>query len=192
MPSHTFNDQEIISRIRSGGRAREEATTYLIEQHQAFIYQIQQKLSLDAEHAQDAFTDALMALLDHIDRSVFRGDSKLSTYFYRIFFNKSVDLLRKLTTKRYEHTTYEIPEVPDRSLDLLQKLSLNETVGQLHGLMDRIGQKCKNILLDWGFWGFNMQEIAERNELKHADSAKKQKYKCLQKLMKMCGELRQA
>ena len=185
MPSSP-SDQSLITQIKLGGQAREQAVQHLIQQHIGYISTLIRKLGVGTEEAQDAYTDSVITLMDHIEQDTFQGKSKLSTYLYRIFFNKCVDLARKKTTnKGLAKFTHEIPNQPDRARDILHLLGVQEQVESLDKLMDRIGAKCKQILMDWGFWGYTMGEIAERNGLKHANSAKKQKYKCLQKLLEL-------
>ena len=50
--------------------------------------------------------------------------------------------------------------------------------------MKDMGHPCNDILMDWAYWGYSMEEIANKVGLETADQAKKKKYKCLQKLLK--------
>lgn len=178
-------DDEFIAAIQSGGSKRERAVERLIDQYAGYMHKVRQKLGLGEMEIQDAYTDAIIVVVNHIENNTFKGESKLSTFLYRIFYNKCVDVFRKNSTnKSSAQISYELPEIEDPTQSMLVKMSIQEERHNLERLMDQLGEKCKQILLDWGFWGYSMQEIAERNGLKHADSAKKQKYKCLQKLMK--------
>ncbi|MEM6771214.1 MAG: hypothetical protein AAF597_11575, partial [Bacteroidota bacterium] len=69
------------------------------------------------------------------------------------------------------------------SKNLLQDFLLREDVAQLSLYLDQLGEPCRQILLDWGYWGYSMQEIAERVGLDSADQAKRKKYKCRQRLL---------
>ena len=82
-------DAEIIADIQAGGASKERAIGDLIRLHTSYIYAIHRKLGITEEQAGDAFSDALMVLVRHIETGQFRGDSKISTYLYRIFFNKT-------------------------------------------------------------------------------------------------------
>jgi len=55
-------------------------------------------------------------------------------------------------------------------------------VNNIKSKLKTIGQPCEGILMDWAFWGYNMEEIAARNGLNSATIAKSRKYQCLQKL----------
>ena len=183
----TEADDALLKAIKAGGQAKEQAVSSLIDQYLYYVQNLQSKLGLSEEDAMDAYTDGILVLVNHAERDVFRGDSKLSTYLYRIIYNKGVDLLRKHSTNQ-SNLTYELPEVKDDSQDLAKQLDIQGELKQLEGYLDQVGEKCKSILLDWGFWGYSMQEIAQRAGLKDAKSAKNRKYKCLERLMRLIEE----
>ncbi|MEM7374718.1 MAG: sigma-70 family RNA polymerase sigma factor [Bacteroidota bacterium] len=183
-PTNPRSDRDIIDAIKAGGRHKEYAIQWLMEEYGKFMHKIQKKYGLTEEGVQDAYTDAIIGLIQQIEKESFRGESKLSTFFYRIFSNKGVDLFRKNSTKRI-NTVVDMPPIEDPSKNILSLLDIEDEIQNLNGFLDNMGDNCKQILLDWGFWGYGMAEIAERAGLKNADQAKRQKYRCLQKLTKM-------
>lgn len=183
-------DQFLITRIKQGGRAREEAVKDLISQYVGFTKTISVKVGLSQDQTEDAFTDALVVLMDHIERDVFRGESKISTYLYRICFNKSIDKVRYNSVRHFPEEE-EAPELTDKGADLMHMLEIHDDTEQVKTAIAGLGEPCDQILLDWGFWGFNMTEIADRSGLRGPDHAKKQKYRCLKKLMKWVSPIMQ-
>lgn len=177
-----MTDEQIINAISEGGAAKEKAAGYLIQTHIGFVRKIQANHKITDEEAKDAFTDAVIGLLQSIDSQRFRGDSKISTYLYKIFYFKCLDLLRKKSTNKVDYLE-NLPDARDAAADTFKDLLLGDQVKRLHIHLDTIGEPCKSILLDWGFWGYKMPEIAERNGLEDAGKAKKKKYRCLQKLL---------
>ncbi len=175
------SDKKLIEAICLGGKDREWATGQLLDQHIFFVKKLSKEFHQPEEWVLDAYTDALMLLLEHVTQGRFRGESKLSTYLYQILFNKCRDLLKKPSTNIVELNEWtENWEASSRTL--LKSFIEKEEVTTLHLYLDKIGSTCKNILLDWGYWGYKMEEIAQRVGLENADQAKKKKYKCLQKL----------
>ena len=129
------------------------------------------------------YADAVSMVVWNIDTNKFKGNSKLSTYLYRIFYNKSVDLLRHTTTNKNE-AYFELED------DNILTSSENES-RQLESKLDveivkkeilELGSPCNIIIIEWAYWGYSMAEIAHRNGLESADKVKKKKYACLQKL----------
>ncbi len=175
------DDQWYIRAIRAGGGAREEAVGRLLREHVGFVHQVHRKVGIGLEAAKDCYTDAVVALVEQVEAGSFRGESKLSSFLYRILYNKAVDLLRRKTTNPVTYPE-QLPERGDAGT-LVEQLDRRDEVRRLHGHLDRLGEPCRQILLDWGYWGYGMQEIAERNGLADAGKAKRRKYECLQKLL---------
>ncbi|MEO1449839.1 MAG: sigma-70 family RNA polymerase sigma factor [Bacteroidota bacterium] len=178
-----MNDAYFIENIRSGGRNREEAVSKLINQYSGFVSTISQKVGISLDLATDAFTDAIMVLVDHIVREVYRADAKISTYLYKVCYHKSVDLARYHAI-RETPPAEDLPDIRDHSQDLMRMLEIKEDSHQIKEAMALLGDPCHQILMDWSFWGFSMHEIATRAGLKDSQQAKKQKYRCLQRLMR--------
>lgn len=175
------NDESLVRAIREGGTARESAVRQLLTGHIGFVHKVHRKVGIDLESAKDCFTDAVMSVVEQVEDGSFRGDSKLSSYLYRILYNKSVDLLRRKTTNPVNYLE-KVPEQSDPA-GLQERIQQSDEVRHLYRYLDRIGDPCRQILLDWGYWGYSMKEIAERAGLADAGKAKRQKYNCLQKLL---------
>ena len=180
----TYSDQLIIEGIQKGGVEREKFIHYLFDTHQGFLHKVRKKQFLSIEEAQDAYADAVVKLASQISLGKFRGDSKLSTYFYTIFYNKCVDVSRKKASHT-STTIEEYPELSDPAANILHKMDVADEARQVRGVMDSMGATCKEILLDWAYMGYSMEEIAQRRNLKTADSARSLKYKCLKKLREL-------
>ncbi|MEM6806155.1 MAG: sigma-70 family RNA polymerase sigma factor [Bacteroidota bacterium] len=177
--AHT--DSAIIEAILSGGLKRENAVKILFDTHLGFLFKIKRKFFLPEEDLQDAYVDAIIKLSTQISLGKFRGDSKLSTYLYSIFFNKCVDLSRK----KQSHTLVLEESILEREKSVENLLHLMEVKDEgmwIRKALDQMGASCKKVLMDWAYWGYSMEEIAQRNELKNAKTAKSLKYKCLKKL----------
>jgi len=179
--NQSFSDQEILANVNKGGKAFEDISLYLFHQYKGFISTIQSKLHLPQEQMQDAYADALVKLLRHLKNGQFRGDSKISSYFYRIFYNTCVDVSRKNTSNK-NMPTQELFEYDAKETDLRYLIDIKDEAQQVLKLIESLGDTCKRILIDWGYYGYQMDEIASRNNLSNAESARSMKYKCLKKL----------
>jgi len=177
----SYSDQDIITRLRSGGRDFEEISDYLFQEYLGYIPTLKNKLFLSTPDLQDAYADALVRLITQVKTGKFKGESKLSSYFYSIFYNAAVDVSRKNTSYKNSETE-ELYEFTAKEKDLFKMIETDNEMGHLLMRMDQIGERCKSILLDWGYYGYSMEEIATRSELSNAESARSMKYKCLKKL----------
>lgn len=98
-----WTDQQLIEAMSGQRAAREKATRYLLKQYIAYVPKVQNKLGLSREDCVDAFTDAVMSLGEQLANGQFRGESKLSTYLYQIFYFKARDLFKKQTTNKVQY-----------------------------------------------------------------------------------------
>jgi len=156
-------------------------SVYLFESYLGYIPTIHKKLNISLDEVKDAYSDALVKLIHQIKSKQFRGESRLSSYFYRIFFNTAVDVSRKKSTNKNVRTE-EFVEYNSGEKDVLRNLLDQETFTKVKELISEMGESCQTILLEWGYWGYSMKEIAQRNDYNSAESVRSLKYKCLKKL----------
>ena len=179
-------DQEIIEGIRKGGVERQRYEYMLYRRHAEFVVRRPRKYNLTDEEARDAYTEAFMAVTDHISNGRFRGESSLKTYLSRIFRNKCVDQFRKNTTVKVNWVD-EFPDLPDESRDFVKNLVGKEDLAQLKQLLTQLGERCQELLMLSGS-GYSPSEIAARMGFKTSKSASSQRYKCLEKLKELMRE----
>jgi len=175
------SDTEIAEEIRQGGAAREAAVRYLIEKNIGFVYKMHRKLRIEESQAKDAYLDAVIAVMQQIENGVYRGENKISSYLYQIFYFKSVDIIRKKATNSEDYVE-SMPERADSGNDISLDLEQKESVRQIAQILEKIGQPCKQILMDWGFWGYSIQEIAQRLKIDDPLKVSRRKYRCLEEL----------
>lgn len=178
-----YSDAEIISEIKKGGQSFEEISMYLFDTFKGFIHKVNSRLYLSEESINDAYADALVTCIRKVKDDTYRGESKLSSYFYSIFYNRAVDISRKNRSDN-SISIGEIHDYDAKERDLLELFDIKEASNSLIGMIDLLGSPCKRILIDWAYYGYQMIEIAERCNLKNADTARSMKYKCLKKLKK--------
>ncbi len=171
---------------------------------------------LSEEDILDAYTDAFMAAIKAISNGSFRGEAKLSTFFYSILRRKLMDRLRVKyrEAKKWQkidspasNTVVEGEE--DMSASNISKVSkevitqggelvfvdpspsqeidlINNEIAKL--AMEKLDMKSRKILLDKAK-GYNMKELAAKNGLKNAKSASQTYYTCKKKLIVILNEL---
>ncbi|HHU97039.1 MAG: RNA polymerase sigma factor [Bacteroidota bacterium] len=86
------NEQELINALRDPKSCRQAFATVVSEYSERLYWQIR-KMVLVHEDADDILQDTFIKAWTNIDN--FRGDSKLSTWLYRIAINESITFLNK-------------------------------------------------------------------------------------------------
>ena len=165
MKNNDVADAEIVENILKGGASRESGVAALYERHMTLVIKVKRRFKLDEDAALDAYTDGILKLSRVIEQGKFRSESSLFTLLYQIVSNRCVDILRKESSKAVEWVD-EIPIVPDSARSSLERLIQHEKVQEIGALLDLAGERCRQVLMDALYYGFKMEEIAERNDLK--------------------------
>jgi RNA polymerase sigma-70 factor (ECF subfamily) len=177
-----YSDEALIQDILAGGFARRRATDTFYKAHYKFIYEGKKKYNLSEEDAITAYLEAVTKVVRAIERKKFEGKSKLSTYLYKTFFNCCVDVARSSTSNRYEHDDLSsVANLADYAQDQLKDLLGSEAMGLLRRMMDKIGKKCKDLLIAIEIDGFSVEETALKLGIKPS-SVPQTKYRCMEKL----------
>lgn len=187
MGKELIRDQEVLAGIKAGGAKLEGMIRHVYETYFHFVKQAIRKHALEEDEGIDAYTDSVMIFRQQVISGRFRGESKISTFIYRIFFHKCIDAIRKNSTKRVSYE-YELPvHLEDKSPSIARLLQIKEDFERVKGFLIKLGKPCYQIILDSGFHGYNMDEIAARIGFKDAQSVRSRKYTCMKKLFKMMG-----
>ncbi len=182
-----LTDQEIIDNILKGGKTRNEVAMYLLKNWNGFGIKLAKKYHLTSEQQKDVYTDAIVKFISQVDQGQFKGESKLSSYFFSILNNRCVDVLRSASSNKNKATQelHEYTLVERKAFELIEQKDLSD---QVKLVIQQMGDNCKKVLLDWGFYGYDMTEIANRQNLSNAESARSIKYKCMKKLRALLAE----
>ena len=185
-----YHEAQVLEAIKAGGRGRQEAEYQLYNRFQYLVQKGKNRHGLSEDQAIDAYTDAVMAVIDKISGGRFRQENKISTLLHQIFFNKCVDVFRKhANTPAKADLEEAIGWLPDRAMDMLKQLQVEEEMEALRDLMAKLGESCRNILWDALYYGFRPAEIAEKLGLKNAETVLSQKSRCLKKLRAMAAKM---
>ena len=90
-----MDDQELIQKLKDDNKA---AFNELVKLYANRVINTCYKFLLDKEDAEDISQDVFIEVFQSI--KTFRGDSKLSTWIYRIAVTKSLDELKKRNRKK--------------------------------------------------------------------------------------------
>jgi len=180
-----MEDKEIIQHILEGGYSMEKCLESFYHLNFKYIAVMGKKYGLSREALMDAYSDAIIDFKDQVRNHNFQQKSKCSTYFYSIFNNKCIDILRKKTTNTVVN---EFPEnLKDTTPDIVQMLTTIVERKHLDDLIAALNERCREILMDWND-GYSMEEIAQRNNLLNANVARSKRYTCLQQLLAIAGK----
>jgi RNA polymerase sigma factor (sigma-70 family) len=112
-----------------------------------------------------------------LDRKFDGHKSSIKSYIFGIAKNKIRNFLKRNSKKHEELRENDFP-VEESDID---QTKLNVIIMSL----ERMGERCKNILTMFYYYNFDMETIALRMGLASSNVAKKTKYECLRKLKEL-------
>ncbi|MEQ9453672.1 MAG: sigma-70 family RNA polymerase sigma factor [Phycisphaeraceae bacterium] len=156
------DDQGHLNAIRSGDRTR---LTPLLRAHQRRLYTLCLRVLGHHEDAADAAQDAVIQIIENIDR--FEGRSQLSTWMSRIAINRALTLLRKRKSRpTLQLTGPGDSDRPDLALadsrepDPTLRVEQEEQTRQLANALNALEERFRVVLVLRDIEGMNYDEIA--------------------------------
>jgi RNA polymerase sigma factor (sigma-70 family) len=173
-------DQNLIDRTLQGDT---NAFGELVDRYQNFVFTVAIRIVKISEEAEEVAQDSFIKAFDSL--STFRGDSKFSTWLYRIVYHKSLDRVKK----NNRHRTYEInEEITDDSLDHIENglefMLSEERTKLIKDCIDMLPAEDAAIISLYYFEEQTIREIAKVTDLTE-DNIKIKLYRSRKKLFSL-------
>jgi RNA polymerase sigma factor (sigma-70 family) len=181
-----MDDQKIIELIRS--QKNDKALIALYKNFPMIRKMIRLKGGTAAD-AEDVFQEALIILCRKVKATDFTLTAQLSTYLFSVCRL----LWKDEWKKRKHHNTYTLEnDVTEPEEEALQQMILQEEQAKLaEKVLHELGHRCRELLLLFYQGGLKLKEIAARMGYNTENTAKNQKYKCLEGAKNRLKELKQ-
>src|SRR6218665_1051475 len=159
-------DSAIIESILNGGIEGQKYENNLYEKYLYLIQDGVRKHQIEQHESASVYSDTVLATIDHIVNHRFERRSSLKTYIFQIFSNQCVSLIRKKATNRAapSYDTVLLSEIMnmmnDSTQTVIQQIIEKEEETRLLERLDKVGEKCKELLLLWAN-GYSDKEIQE-------------------------------
>ena len=115
MVSNQIDDNTLLQQLQDAS-TRQQAFAVLVKQYGEQLYWKIRRIVLIHEDADDVLQNTFIKVWNNLDD--FRGNSKLSTWLYRIAINEALDFLRKQKTR--------ISQSADADLSVANRLMADE------------------------------------------------------------------
>ena len=173
-------DQYLIDKVLNGYT---NAFGELVDRYQNFVFTIAIRILKVSEEAEEVAQDSFIKAFDSLKS--FRGDSKFSTWLYRIVYHKSLDRIKM--NKR--HRTYEInEEITDDNLDHIENglefMLSKERSGIIKKCIDQLPEEDAAIITLYYFEEQSVKEISKVTDLTE-DNIKIKLYRSRKKLFSL-------
>jgi len=176
----THTTQHIIAAIKKGGAEASKAIDYLYRQYRDNFTRFVQLRNGDKEDALDIFQDAVIVVVNNIERGMFKGESNIKTYLFSIG--------KKLWYKKFNKKMREGELIKEMKMDYVAPTTdpwlgaEDDDRGRfVKAIMGRLKESHRNILTLW-MEGHDMAEIAGQMGLKNAQVARNYKSRAMKEV----------
>ncbi|MDP4263216.1 MAG: sigma-70 family RNA polymerase sigma factor [Bacteroidota bacterium] len=180
-----MQDQKITELIRTDNNDRALVVLY---RHFPMIRKMILSNGGNAEDAEDIFQETLIILCRKVKNPGFELTARLSTYLFSVSLYLWKDELKK--RKHHIRADFEtgLKEAEEKELeDIIEKESRARLAEKI---LDQLGDRCRELLLLFYKGGMKLKAIAAYMGYNSENTAKNQKYKCLEGARNRLKELK--
>ena len=166
--SHT--DEELIILLKENDPRGYEI---LVEEYADLVFRAAYRVVQNEQDAEDIMQETFLSVYKNIGK--FRGDSKFSSWLYRIASNAALDLLRAKGRKEGKDTAFDdMTEIEDEEYNPADEEALhpedellqNESLERVREALAEMPAKLRVAYLLYMVDGLSFQEVAEKLEIK--------------------------
>lgn len=178
-----MNDEKIIFYLQNGQHERAFTRLY---KHFSKVERHILSNSGSKEEALDIFQDALVTLYKKVNSPDFDPKTKIVGFLIQTAkFLWSNELRKKKVRQGSDDSKLGVLKYEDETDNVREKEGKIQLIEEA---IQKLGDKCKQILELFYFKSISMTVIAEKFGFKTVNSAKAQKYKCMERVRKMVLE----
>jgi RNA polymerase sigma factor (sigma-70 family) len=175
-----MKDSDIILEIKKGNR--EISLKHLYKEYPKIKANIISSGG-NKQIAQEIFNDSLLLLVEKLENPNFQLTSKLSTFLYGIarllWMNELRRKEKKIDNLEWKDTLIVTNEDINYNYDKERKLDA------LEHIINSISEKCQQLFKLFYYQKESMKSIDDKLNFSSINSAKTQKYKCLEKAIQL-------
>lgn len=158
----TTNDQVYIDSILNGDA---NAFTVLVDRYKDLVFTIALRMMKHREEAEEVAQDTFIKVYKSLNK--FKGDSKFSTWIYRVAYNTCLDRLKKNKRQQYTVEINEYTEHQIKTLDTaLDKIEAKEREQAIQDCLVLLPSEDSFLLTLYYFEELSLEEIGKIVDLK--------------------------
>ena len=159
------NDQLYITKVINGDT---NAFAYLVDNYKNMIYSLAYKMTKNREEAEEVSQDTFIKAYKNLDK--FKGDSKFSTWLYRIAYHACLDSIKK---NKKHHNSFEINDITFNQIksveNILEGIERKERAKIMNVCLDKLPDEERSIIWMFYYDELSLKEIIEVTGLSEAN-----------------------
>ncbi|RCS27546.1 RNA polymerase sigma factor [Polaribacter sp. WD7] len=144
------------------------AFSYLVDNYKNMIYSLAYKMTKNKEEAEEISQDTFIKAYKNL--SNFKGDSKFSTWLYKIAYHATLDAVKK---NKRNASTFEINEITYNQIksveDILEGIERKERAKILNECLLKLPEEERSIIWMFYYEELSLKEIIEISGLSEAN-----------------------
>jgi RNA polymerase sigma factor (sigma-70 family) len=173
-----MTDTEIVQLIYS---KKEGKALLKLYKYQGKVQGLIKSRGGSKEDGEDIFQEALVVLCNNVWKGNFKLTSSLGTYLYSVSYN----IWRNKSEKKQINFDKIDGIMTSSELNLDEHYEREEKFAKVESILKEIGDPCLTLLKAFYHRGMKMVEIVKELGYKSVNSAKVQKFKCLERAKKL-------
>ncbi|WP_397447211.1 RNA polymerase sigma factor [Polaribacter sp. R77954] len=159
------NDQHYITKVINGDT---NAFAYLVDNYKNMVFSLAFKMTKKREEAEEISQDTFIKAYKNLAK--FKGDSKFSTWLYRIAYHTSLDAIKK---QKNNNNTFEINEIMFNQIaaveDILQGIARKERSVLMDKCLQKLPHEERSLIWMFYYDELSLKEIIEVTSLSEAN-----------------------
>jgi RNA polymerase sigma-70 factor (ECF subfamily) len=159
------NDQLYITKVINGDT---NAFAYLIDAYKNMVFSLAYKMTKNREDAEEISQDTFIKAYKNLEK--FKGDSKFSTWLYRIAYHACLDSIKK--NKKHQNT-FEINEITFNQIksveNILEGIERKERAKIMNDCLLKLPEEERAVIWMFYYDELSLKEIIEVTKLSEAN-----------------------
>ncbi len=151
-----MDEESLIKRIAAGEK---EFFGELMLRHQDFIFNVVKNYVRFEEEARDITQDVFLKAYENIEK--FRGDSKFSSWLYRIAYNLSINWSERVKGRETQLDDGFAETIPEEASAADEEFDRQLVLSRIKEIIEEIPVKYKVVIKLYYFEEKSYQEIAD-------------------------------
>ncbi|MEO9570461.1 MAG: sigma-70 family RNA polymerase sigma factor [Polaribacter sp.] len=159
------NDQLYISKVLKGDA---NAFAYVVNTYKNMVFSLAFKMTKNRVEAEEISQDTFIKAYKNLSK--FKGDSKFSTWLYRIAYHTGLDAIKK---NKKNNNTLEINEITFNQIksvdNILEGIERKERAKIMNDCLDKLPKEERSIIWMFYYDELSLKEIIEITEFSEAN-----------------------
>lgn len=182
----SISDQELVVNIRSGQNLETSIKALYRDNFESLCWYVMNN-SGSRQDAEDIFQEVVVSFINLVQKDKFRGESTIKTFLFSLNRHAWLNELKRRGRALVREEKFEKGQQRVET-DASEQIVNREARTLLAGLIGKLGETCKKILLLFYFENASIREILDNLDYENEQVVRNKKYKCLKQLEMMITE----